>query len=155
MKEIATDDRQSAILLIDGQCLLCSAITRFVVQRDRNKRFRFASLQSKAGKRYLLESQLPVDDFYTFVMIKDGRTYTKSNAALRVFRQLNGLWPLLYLLILTPAAIRDRVYDGIAVHRYRWFGKSDTCLLPTAEERDRFVKDGILAPEKEEAQDEK
>lgn len=129
------------ICLVDGHCHLCHGITRFVIQRDLRKTFYFASLQSKVG-RYLLErGQLPTDDLDTFVLIEGGRYYTKSSAALRVFRQFPGWWPLLYATIVVPRFIRDRVYDFIALHRYRWFGREEACLMPTPEMRGRFLEE--------------
>ncbi|GGF98207.1 thiol-disulfide oxidoreductase DCC family protein [Paenibacillus abyssi] len=132
---------EPALLLIDGHCNLCHAITRFVIKRDAAMRFQFASIQSKAGQRLLAEGSLAADDLDTFVMIQNGRYYTKSDAALRVFGKLGRLWPLLYPLIVFPAFIRDIVYDYIAGRRYRWFGRNEVCLMPTAELRRRFIED--------------
>ncbi|GAA3402918.1 thiol-disulfide oxidoreductase DCC family protein [Paenibacillus hodogayensis] len=75
----------------------------------------------------------------TFMLLRSGKLYTKSRAALEVFRLLRGLWPLLYVFVAVPAAIRDPVYDFIARRRYGWFGRSDHCLVPGPEERDRFI----------------
>lgn len=133
--------QQPIVLLVDGHCHLCHGITRFVIRRDRAKRFRFASLQSGAGQRLLIQGGLAPSDLDTFVMIRGLRYYTKSSAALCVFRQLPGLWPLLYAFILVPVPIRDWVYDQIASRRYRWFGRTEACLLPTAELRSRFIDD--------------
>ncbi|MBD2869756.1 thiol-disulfide oxidoreductase DCC family protein [Paenibacillus arenilitoris] len=154
MRNWKIDGAAASVLLIDGECALCSGITRFVVKRDKPGRFRFASLQSGAGRKLLTEARLPVDDFQTFVLIENSRIYTKSEAALRVLRRLNGLWPLLYLLIWIPAGIRDRVYDWIARRRYRLFGKADICLLLSAEVRERFLIDGVYAARREGAGDE-
>lgn len=133
--------KEPILLLIDGHCNLCHSITKFVVKRDRARRFRFASLQSKAGQYLLAEGGLPLDNLDTFVMVQDGRFYTKSEAALRVCREFGGLWPLLYGSIVVPKFIRNAVYDLIANHRYRWFGRTEACLLPTAELRSRFIED--------------
>lgn len=132
--------KEPILLLIDGHCNLCHAITRFVIERDRIGRFRFASLQSEAGQYLLVKGGLPPDSLDTFVMVQDGRMYTKSGAALRVCKFLGTLWPLLYGCIVVPPFIRDAVYDWIAGSRYRWFGRADACLLPTAELRGRFVE---------------
>lgn len=131
------------ILLIDGQCLLCNGITRFVAKRDKAKAFHFASLQSEAGQQLLIEGHLPIDDINTIVMVQDGKYYTKSEAALRVFRKLDGFWPILYMFTLIPFAWRNAVYDRIARNRYKWFGKADACLLPTADVSGRFLENGI------------
>jgi len=136
----AASAREPIILLIDGQCYLCHGITKFVVKRDPRQRFRFASLQSKLGQQLLVKGQMSTEDLDTFVMVDRGRYYTKSSAALLVMRQLGGLWPLLSIFRLVPKWLRDLVYDVIASRRYRWFGRSEQCLLPSAELRNRFLE---------------
>ncbi|MDQ0057965.1 thiol-disulfide oxidoreductase DCC family protein [Paenibacillus harenae] len=135
----ANKRKQPMIMLVDGHCHLCNGITKFVIKRDKAAKFQFASLQSQIGQQLLAEGGLPLHDLDTFVFICSGRYYTKSGAALRVFRQLNGLWPLLYPFIIVPAPFRNAVYDFIASNRYRWFGRSDSCLLPNASLRERFL----------------
>jgi predicted DCC family thiol-disulfide oxidoreductase YuxK len=127
------------IVLIDGQCNLCHAITRFVIKRDPFAKFRFASIQSEQGQLLLREGNLSGNDLDTFVLIESGRYYTKSTAALQLCRKLRGLWPLLYSLRIVPIFVRDRVYDWVAGSRYRWFGHNDRCLVPTEEIRKRFL----------------
>ncbi|PYI53178.1 hypothetical protein DLM86_18305 [Paenibacillus flagellatus] len=76
----------------------------------------------------------------TFMLVVDGRAYIRSRAGLEVLRRLNGLWPLLYAFVAVPAPLRDRVYDFVARNRYRWFGRSDSCLMPTPDTADRFIR---------------
>ncbi len=133
----------TSILLIDGECMLCSKITRFVVKRDRKRRFRFAALQSPAGQRLLSQGGLPLQDFNTFVLVENGRYRIKSTGALHVLRGLGGLWPLLYAFMIVPPRWRNLVYDWIAGSRYKWFGKTDVCMLPGKEVLDRFLQDGL------------
>lgn len=135
----ANKQTQPMIMLVDGHCHLCNGITKFVIKHDKASKFQFASLQSQIGQQLLAEGGLPLHDLDTFVFIRGGRYYTKSGAALRVFRQLNGLWPLLYSFIIVPVPIRNVVYDFIANNRYRWFGRSESCLLPNASLRNRFL----------------
>ncbi|RKP55436.1 DUF393 domain-containing protein [Cohnella endophytica] len=130
---------QSALLLIDGVCNLCQGIARFIIARDPEAKFRFASLQSDIGQRLLQEGGMAVQNMDTFVMIDNGRFYTKSSAALKVVRRLGGLWPLLYALIVVPPFLRNGVYGFVAKRRYRWFGKEDSCILPTPDIRRRFI----------------
>ncbi|NIK76710.1 putative DCC family thiol-disulfide oxidoreductase YuxK [Paenibacillus castaneae] len=141
--------KRPAVLLIDGQCLLCNGITRFVVKRDKAKTFQFASLQSEAGQQFLRDGKLATGDLNTFVMIQNGKYFIKSSAALRVLRELDGLWPLLYVFIAVPQAWRNVFYDLIAQNRYRWFGKTDVCMLPTNELKDRFMENGVHAQQTE------
>lgn len=142
MQQMETENKkriQPIVLLIDGHCRLCHGVTRFVVKRDRRRRFRFAALQSDVGRYYFAKEGLSLDDLDTFVMVNGDVVYIKSTAALNVFRRLGGLWPVLYGFIMVPRPIRDWVYDRIARGRYRWFGRTEACLLPTAELRERFV----------------
>lgn len=144
-----------AVLLIDGQCLLCNTITHFVIKRDKRGAFRFAMLQSSIGKQLLIEGKLPINDIDTFVLIQGDRCYTKSDAALRVFRKLDGWWRIWHVFIIIPLAWRNLIYDIIARNRYRLFGKADVCLLPTPELRARFMDDEVQAAVAEEITDEK
>jgi predicted DCC family thiol-disulfide oxidoreductase YuxK len=129
------------IVLIDGQCNLCQSITKFVIQRDPAAKFRFASLQSERGQKLLQIGDLPIGVLDTFVLIDRGTYYTKSTAALRLLRKLGAPWSLFYALQVVPSFLRDRVYDWIARKRYLWFGYNDSCLLPTADTRKRFLPD--------------
>ncbi|WJH35480.1 thiol-disulfide oxidoreductase DCC family protein [Paenibacillus aurantius] len=130
---------EKAILLYDGVCNLCSFVIRFVIPRDRAGKFVFASLQSETGRRLLLGSGLDPDALDTFVMVRGERTYIKSSAALRVLHELGGVWSPALLFLAVPRPIRDFVYDRIARNRYRWFGRTDSCLVPTPDIRERFI----------------
>ena len=136
---------EPAVLLVDGQCLLCNRITHFVARRDKARVFQFAMLQSLVGQQLLVEGNFPLEEIDTFVMVQGERHYTKSDAALRVFRKLDGWWRILYLFIVVPLAWRNWVYDIIARNRYRIFGRADVCLLPTPELMGRFMEHGAQA----------
>lgn len=138
MNRINSHDQ--SIILFDGICHLCSGIVFFVIRRDPKRKFKFASLQSAAGRRLLQQYGLPDNEWQTFVLIRGGRRYTKSTAALLAAQRLTSLWPLLYPLILIPKPLRDLVYDWIARNRYRWFGQKAQCMIPTPEVRDRFLE---------------
>jgi predicted DCC family thiol-disulfide oxidoreductase YuxK len=124
------------VVLFDGVCNLCNGAVRFILARDPAGLFRFASLQSEAARRLLRDDGRAE----TIVLLEAGKTYTKSTAALRIARGLRFPWPLLYAFVAVPRPLRDLVYDWVARHRYRWFGKRETCLLPTSEVRGRFVE---------------
>jgi predicted DCC family thiol-disulfide oxidoreductase YuxK len=125
-----------AVVLFDGVCNLCNGAVRFILARDPAARFRFASLQSDAARR-LWGDGGPAE---TIVLLDAGKTYVKSTAALRIARGLRFPWPLLYAFVAVPRPVRDLIYDWVARHRYRWFGKRDTCMLPTPELRERFLE---------------
>jgi predicted DCC family thiol-disulfide oxidoreductase YuxK len=133
------DDLDGPILLFDGVCNLCNAAVRFVIRFDAAARFQFAPLQSAVGQALLERHGLATADFDSVVLIEDGDYATKSTAALRVARQLDGPWPLLYPLIVLPERVRDRAYDVVADYRYRLFGRKDECPVPDPEIRERFA----------------
>ncbi len=134
------------IILFDGVCNLCSGAVRFVIERDPEAEFRFASLQSERGRALLRRHGLPEDGMDTMVLVEAGRAYTNSSAALRVTRRLRRPWSWLRALLVVPRPLRDAVYGVVARHRYRWFGRREACLVPGPELRDRFLDAGEAAP---------
>lgn len=109
-----------------------------MIDHDVARRFRFASLQSDIGQRILTENRRSVSDFDTVLLLREGKLYEKSTAALEIARYLRG-WAWLYYLRFIPRFIRDAVYNLIAKNRYRIFGKSESCRIPTPEERSLFI----------------
>lgn len=128
----------SDVILFDGVCNFCNASINFVIDRDAARRFRFASLQSDFGQQLLAENNRQLTDFDTVLLLRAGKLYEKSDAALEIARYLKG-WSWLYLFRIVPRFIRDFFYDIIAKNRYRLFGKSDSCRIPTPEEKKLFV----------------
>ena len=128
-----------AIMLIDGECMICSSVVAFTIPRDPKGRIQFATLQSESGQRLLAQRGLPKSDFKSFVFILNGVALTKSAAVVNYFSMLRGPWPLLKVFLIVPKPIRDYLYDVVAANRYRWFGKRETCLLPTDDIRQRFL----------------
>lgn len=132
--------RAQHVVLFDGVCNFCNSAVLFIVDRDRRQRFRFAALQSDCAQRRLAEhGEAGQVGLSTLVLLEGDRMYTHSDAALRVARQLDGLWPLLYPLVLVPRRLRDWAYRTFAARRYRWFGRLEACRVPTPELRARFL----------------
>lgn len=129
------------IILFDGICNFCNSAVNFVIKRDPQSKFRFATLQSEVTHGLLSARQLSSSDLSSFVLIEDDKIYTRSTAALKVCRDLNGLWPLMYGFMIVPRFIRDGVYKWIARHRYQWFGKKDICMVPNKNVRSRFLNE--------------
>ncbi len=127
------------IILFDGVCNLCNGAVQYVIKRDRKGQFKFASLQSDLGQKLLAQSGLPKDHLKSFVYINNDAIYTRSDAALKVARQLKGVVKWLYPFIVLPKFIRDAVYELIARNRYRLFGKREACMIPAPGLQDRFV----------------
>lgn len=129
----------SPVILFDGVCNLCNASVQFIIKKDKEKIFQFASLQSETGQQILKHFQLRADNFNSFILYQDGKIFTKSTAALKMFSQLNG-WKWTKLFFIIPRFIRDAVYNIIARNRYRWFGKKEECMVPTPEVKERFLE---------------
>jgi len=128
-----------SIILFDGVCNLCSGVVRWIIPRDPHANIHFAALQSDAG--HALASQYGIDThtLSTIIFIHDDHAYTASDAALRICTLLSWPWPLLAPLRFIPRPIRDAVYFFVARHRYRWFGQSDSCMLPLPAYQSRFL----------------
>lgn len=128
------------VVLFDGVCNLCNGAVNFIITRDPQARFRFAALQSPVGAALLADHGLAVHgEPDTLYLVEGGLLYARSTAALRIARRLRGAWPLLALLLVVPRPVRDAVYSWVARHRYRWFGRADTCRVPTPELKARFL----------------
>ncbi len=131
---------EKSLLLFDGVCNLCNGFVQFVIEQDPQAKFRFASLQSETGQRILEEMNMPATDLKTVILRKNGRIYTHSDVALEVAKELGGIWSLVYVGKILPKALRDKIYDWVAANRYRWFGKQESCWLPSPELQERFVE---------------
>lgn len=127
------------IVIFDGVCNLCNASIDFIIRQDKKGLFRVTANQHEAGQRILEEQGVDPQEIDTVFLYENGQLYRRSTAALRIARKLGFPWSLMYAFIIIPAPIRDAVYKVIAANRYRWFGKMETCRLPTPEERARFV----------------
>ncbi len=127
------------IILFDGVCNFCNASVNFIIRRDPKGVFRFAPLQSERGKKLLEQFHLSTDDLDTMVLIDGDKHYTRSSAGLRIALRLSGLWPLCAVFLIVPKFLRDLVYRFIAKNRYRWWGRRDTCMVPTPEMKERFL----------------
>ncbi len=127
------------IIYFDGVCNLCNASIQFILNRDPKGKFKFCALQSPRGKKMIQENGFSAESFDTFLLSENGTLYTRSTAALRTLKELSGGWPLLYGLIIVPAVLRDFVYRLVAKNRYRWFGKKESCMVPTPEIRSLFL----------------
>ncbi|MEM7009481.1 MAG: thiol-disulfide oxidoreductase DCC family protein [Thermodesulfobacteriota bacterium] len=130
---------ESPVILFDGVCNLCTGSVNFIIQRDPKAVYRFASLQSETGKALMSEFNLANEDFDSLILFENGKSYIKSTAVIKISRHLSGLWPLFRLLIAIPKPIRDYFYDIVAKNRYKWFGKKQTCMVPSADIEMRFL----------------
>ncbi len=127
------------IILFDGVCNFCNGIVNFVFRNDRDEAFSFSPIQSAAGQEILKLHGYDPNNFDTFFLIRDGRAYVKSDAALLVVKSLRKPWRWLSALWIVPRPIRNFVYSKIAASRYRIFGKMNECMLPNEAQKKRFI----------------
>ena len=129
------------IVLFDGVCNLCNGAVRFIIKRDRFGKFRFASLQSDAGRALLEQNGVTHRGTDSIVYIpQQGDAFSESSAVLYILKELGRGWQLLFPLIHLPGFLRDGIYRFIARNRYRWFGKKEKCMLPSDTTRSRFIE---------------
>jgi predicted DCC family thiol-disulfide oxidoreductase YuxK len=133
-----------AIVLFDGVCKFCNRTVNFIIEHDSSSYFTFAPLQSETGKRLLrsngLEEAASIEtDPESIVLIEDGTAYTSSSAALRIAAHLPPPWSWLKILTIVPEPLRDWFYEQFAQLRYRLFGKTDQCMIPSPDVKARFL----------------
>lgn len=131
------------ILLFDGVCNLCSKTVQFIVDHEREPTIRFCSIQSEAGSA-ILERHGRLDvvanaDPDTMIFVEDGQAYDRSTGALKIARHLKAPWRWGRVALILPRFLRDLGYRFVAKNRYRWFGKTDSCLVPSKTLRARFL----------------
>ena len=129
----------NTIILFDGVCNLCNGAVQFLLKRDVNEQFLFASLQSDAAKNILLQYKVKKIKMDSIVFIEDDQLYQKSTAVLKICRYLNWPWTMISFAGILPLRFRDKIYDLIAKHRYTWFGRKETCTLMIPKYKNRFI----------------
>lgn len=127
------------VILFDGVCNLCNGFVQWLIRRDGQALFRYASLQSDAGQELLRAHGLGAAALNTVIMVYRSKVYTHSDVPLEIARLLGGLWWPLYAFKLVPRQLRDAVYNFVARNRYRWFGRQESCMVPTPELKERFL----------------
>ncbi|ENH95919.1 hypothetical protein J416_13594 [Gracilibacillus halophilus YIM-C55.5] len=126
------------IVLFDGECNVCDRSVQFIMQRDPNYLFQFASLQSEVGRSLLRQYHVPYE-VDSIVLLTIDQYYLRSTAALRIAKQLKGPIRLVSVLRFVPRPIRDYCYQLFANYRYRFFGKKQACMIPKPEDKQRFI----------------
>lgn len=132
------DDK--VLVVFDGVCVLCSGFAKFILKRDRDFAFRLATAQSPLGQALYRHYGLDTREFETNLVIADGRPNAKLDSVAAVGLRLGGFWRSLALLRLIPRPIGDWLYDRIARNRYALFGRTDSCMMPPPEWRERFIE---------------
>jgi predicted DCC family thiol-disulfide oxidoreductase YuxK len=128
------------VVFFDGVCNFCNFWVNFAIKKDRKKRMRFSPLQGETAKEVLPDHHINLTVLSTVILLDKGKCYTQSSAAIRICKYLDGGWKLFYGLIIIPKFLRDPVYNIIARNRYKWYGRKETCMIPTPELKERFLK---------------
>lgn len=130
---------KKSIILFDGMCNFCNTSVNKIIKYDKKNVFKFAAIQSDAGKKLLTELSIDTLKIDSILLIENNTLFAKSTAVLKIAKQLSGLYKLGYAFIIIPPFIRDTIYDFIAKNRYKWFGKKESCMIPSIEVREKFL----------------
>lgn len=130
---------EKPVILFDGVCNYCNSMVNFIIRQDKQQKFLFAPLQSQAGQQLLMRYKLPQAGFNSFVLIDNNEVYLRSSASLQLFNKLPWYWKWTQVLWIVPKFLRDGAYNLVARNRYKWFGKTDSCMIPTPELKTRFL----------------
>ena len=125
------------IVFFDGVCGLCNYFVDFIIRQDKDNKLLFAPLQGETATKEL--NPIITKNFDTVIFNKDGKFYYKSGAGIRIFYTAGGFWKIIIVLLVVPPFIRNLIYDIIANNRYKWFGKKESCRIPTKEEQAKFL----------------
>jgi predicted DCC family thiol-disulfide oxidoreductase YuxK len=129
------------IILFDGVCNLCNQSVLKVIRNDKKNTFLFATLQSEKGQEIINYLKIDVSKIDSIILYQPGISYDiKSTAALKIMNDFGGFWILTQIFFLFPKGLRDFVYDYVAKNRYKWFGKKDSCMIPSTKLMDKFLK---------------
>jgi len=129
------------VILFDGVCNLCNGFVQFIIKRDKNRLFQFASLQSNYGRNLISHFKLPLTATGTVILYHDGKVSVESDASIEIISSLGGMWKCVKVFKIFPRFIRNGLYRLLARNRYRLFGKTDQCMVPSDNTKDRFLDD--------------
>lgn len=134
------DPSRDHLLLFDGVCHLCDASVRFILRRDPMGKIKFAPIQSPLGRELYTQHGLDPAAPNAMLFLTPTGAFRASDAALEIARTLGGAWQLALLFKPLPRPLRDAAYYFIARNRYRWFGKDESCMMPTPELKERMLE---------------
>ena len=132
--------KHKKVILFDGVCNLCNDAVLKIIKNDKNNSFVFTSLQSKIGQEITKYLKIDVAKIDSIILYEPTIAYDiKSTAALKIMNEFGGFWKITQFFWIFPRFIRDVVYNVIAKNRYKWFGKKETCMIPTPELKAKFL----------------
>lgn len=137
MEELPKDKK---IILFDGVCNLCDATVQYVIKKDVNDSFRFVAIQSELGQRIINYIKIDTIKTDSIILYIPGKAYfIKAEAALNIAKDLSGMISLVSYLNILPKFIKNLGYDFVAKNRYKWYGKKESCMIPTPELKSKFL----------------
>ncbi|CAM3126411.1 thiol-disulfide oxidoreductase DCC family protein [Flavobacterium frigoris] len=132
--------KEKKIILFDGVCNLCNSAVQFIIKHDKKDLFRFVALQSDLGKKISNHIGIDSKKMDSIILYEPGIAYYhKSEAALEIASQLGSFYSLLGVFKILPSSLSDLIYDWVARNRYKWFGKKESCMIPTPELKSKFL----------------
>lgn len=129
------------IIYFDGVCYLCNSLVNFLLKIDKDNRLKFSPLQSNFAERELKNSKINLKEIDSIILQVDSKFFIKSDAVIKIIKELRWYWRIFLIAKIFPLKLRDKLYDFIADHRYKWFGKKDSCMIPTNDVKSRFIVD--------------
>lgn len=139
--EIAALPKGKKIILFDGVCNLCNDSVQFVIKHDKKDIYRFVPLQSELGLKIVNHTGLSASNIDSTILYEPGKAYYyKSDVAFKILRDINSIHKILLVFSILPKKLLDYIYDYVAKNRYKWFGKKESCMIPTPELKAKFLE---------------
>ena len=135
---MSTSKENTKVILFDGICNLCNNAIKFIIKNDKKNIFQFATLQGEYGIKIQNKYELDSKEIDSIILVDGDKVFTRSSAALRIAKDLRAPYFIFYIFIVIPAFIRNFIYDLIAKNRYKWFGKTESCMVPSNELKSKF-----------------
>ena len=127
------------LIVFDGLCNFCSSSVLFIIRHDTGAVFKFVPMQAERGKTLCRAAGIDTNNLETFLVFRQGRLFVRSDAAFEVVRHFGGMWRALLVFKIIPRGLRDWLYALIVKNRYRWFGRREACMVPSADIKERFL----------------
>lgn len=129
------------IVLFDGVCNLCDATVQELIKKDKKDVFRFVALQSDLGMEITKHIGIDTTEIDSIVLYEPGKAYhIKAEAAIEIAKSIGGIYTLLGIFSIFPNWLKNSVYDYVAKNRYKWYGKKESCMIPTPELKAKFLE---------------
>ena len=138
--EISELPKDKKIILFDGVCNLCDSSVQFVIKHDKKDVFRFVQLQSELGQKILSHIGISTSTIDSTILYEpENKHYHKSDVSFKILKDIGGIHKCLLVFSILPKSILDKIYDWVAKNRYKWFGKKESCMIPTPKLKSKFL----------------